>query len=250
MATRERRGVAANSMEAGTEASREERRVAGDPLPPECELIEVHVSELLQMFNAMDPSPFHERDLDPNAEEFILGWAREAPRDAPLGLLVTLDRAAGLEDEPAILRDSIAKHFTRRADSSLRRLRQLLRIGRTSLVIGLVFLAAATVLGDVIAGALEGRRLGVLLRESLMIGGWVAMWRPLEIFLYDWWPIRAEIRLFRRLCAMPVRIAYKQDADPGAWRRDWPAVPALPWVSPPLPERPAPSAAPAQSGPG
>lgn len=46
-----------------------------------------------------------------------------------------------------------------------------------------------------------------MLRESLLIGGWVAMWRPLEIFLYDWWPIRADARLFDRLAAMPVRIA-------------------------------------------
>jgi len=27
-------------------------------------------------------------------------------------------------------------------------------------------------------------------RESLLVGGAVAPWRPLEIFLYDWWPIR------------------------------------------------------------
>jgi hypothetical protein len=30
---------------------------------------------------------------------------------------------------------------------------------------------------------------------SLVIGGWVAMWRPMEVFLYDWWPVRAEARL-------------------------------------------------------
>ena len=39
------------------------------------------------------------------------------------------------------------------------------------------------------------------------IGGWVAMWRPIEVFLYDWWPIRREARLYDRLAVMPVRIA-------------------------------------------
>ena len=48
--------------------------------------------------------------------------------------------------------------------------------------------------------------LGSLVRESIVIGAWVALWRPLEIFLYDWWPIRAEARLYDRLSAMPVRI--------------------------------------------
>ena len=53
---------------------------AGDPLPPMCSVIEVHVGELKQLFNAIDPSPFRDKDLDPKAEEFIVGWAKELPR--------------------------------------------------------------------------------------------------------------------------------------------------------------------------
>jgi hypothetical protein len=50
--------------------------------------------------------------------------------------------------------------------------------------------------------------LGSVVHESLLIAGWVAMWRPLEIFLYDWWSIRSEARLFDRLAVMPVRLAH------------------------------------------
>jgi len=32
------------------------------------------------------------------------------------------------------------------------------------------------------------------------------LWHPLNIFLYDWWPIRAERRLFERLGAMQVQV--------------------------------------------
>jgi hypothetical protein len=81
-----------------------------------------------------------------------------------------------------------------------------MRRGRLSLLIGVVFLAVSVLAGEMIENALAGLRLGPILRESLLIGGWVAMWRPLEIFLYDWWPIRAEERLFQRLSAMAVRI--------------------------------------------
>jgi hypothetical protein len=52
---------------------------AGDPLPPRCSVIEVHVSELKQLFNSIDPSPFRNKDLDPKAEEFIVGWAKDLP---------------------------------------------------------------------------------------------------------------------------------------------------------------------------
>ena len=58
-----------------------------------------------------------------------------------------------------------------------------------------------------------------------MICGWVGMWRPLEIFLYGWWPIRAEIQLYERLGAMPIRIAYRGSAALNAWQHDWPVVP-------------------------
>src|SRR3954464_14912273 len=49
----------------------------------------------------------------------------------------------------------------------------------------------------------------------------------IEVFLRDWWPIRAKVRLCDRLSVMPVRIVYTADASSNAWREDWPAVPAV-----------------------
>jgi len=197
---------------------------AGDPLPPRCTLIEVHVAELKQLFNSIDPSPFRNKDLDPKAEEFIVSWAKEMPGDAPLALVVELDRPAGLADEASVLREAIHEFFDQRAQAFRRRLRELFRVGRTSLLIGLVALAAAIAVGDFLASLMKGSHIGEILRESLMIGGWVAMWRPLEVFLYDWWPIRNEARLSDRLAAMPVRIRYTNAAPSEKWKADWPAV--------------------------
>jgi hypothetical protein len=98
--------------------------------------------------------------------------------------------------------------------------------GRISLAIGLAFLASSIAIGDALASYFQESRWAAILRESLVIGGWVAMWRPLEVFLYDWWPIREEARLFDRLSAMPVRIVYEAETSPDAWRSDWTAVPA------------------------
>ncbi len=184
----------------------------------------MHVTELRQLFNAIDPSPFHERDLDPRAEEFIVGWGRDLPRDAPLALKVYLDRAAGMSDEAVVLRDAIHEFFRNRAVASRRSLRELFQRGRTSLAIGVAFLALSLAVGDAFANWSHTSGFSELLRESLLIGGWVAMWRPLEIFLYDWWPIRAAARFFDRLGAMPVRIVYRPDVASNAWHSDWPAA--------------------------
>ena len=199
---------------------------AGDTIAAECRAIEVRVTELRQLFNAIDPSPFRERDLDPRAEEFIVEWARDLPRDARLALLVHLERGAGKADEASILGESIHEYFGQRAVGARRQLRELFWRGRISLVIALAFLAASIALGDVVDSSFHDTRFGGVLREGLLIGGWVAMWRPLEVFLYDWWPIRAEARLFDRLSAMPVRIEYQETASGDAWRDDWPQSPA------------------------
>ena len=195
------------------DVSRQQRPSAGDPIPSNCAVIQVHVADLKQLFHSIDPSPFRQRDLDPNAEEFIVGWAQEEPTDAQLALVVHLDRPVGLPEEPATVRDAVHEFFGQRAAASRRRLRRLFRRGRTSLLIGLTFLAVSVLLGDVISSLLGERRVGEILRESLLIGGWVAMWHPMEVFLYEWWPIRADARLADRLSAMPVRISYSRAPD-------------------------------------
>jgi len=202
-----------------------EQPSAGDPIPPKCAVIEVQVAELKQLFNSIDPSPFRDKDLDPRAEEFIVGWAKDLPSDTALALQIDLDRPAGVPDEAAVLRDAVHEFFRQRALGSRRKLRELFRIGRTSLAVGLMALAGAIALGDFL-GKLLGGRIGEIARESLTIGGWVSMWRPLEIFLYEWWPIRNEARLYDRFATMPIRIKYLNAVKTDAWRDDWPAVPS------------------------
>ena len=122
-------------------------RGVGDPLPPGCAGIEVHVGELKQLFNSMDPTPFRARDLDPSAEEFIVDWASE---------LHAIGRwpwwcmsIAGRPEETRRLKDAVREFFKQRALSTRRRLRQLFQVGRISLLIGLVVVAASMLIGDI-----------------------------------------------------------------------------------------------------
>ena len=179
--------------------------------PPHCALIEVHVSDLKELFNSFDPTPFHKRDLDPGAEEFIASWARDMPGDVPLGLRVHMDRDAP-KDANETVHAAVRDHFARKATATRQQLRQLFRVGRISLVIGLAVVAGSVVVGDLVETMMAGTRFGGIIAESLLIGGWVAMWRPLEIFLYEWWPIRAEARLYDRLSKMIVRVGQTRTA--------------------------------------
>ena len=169
------------------------------------ELIEVNLKELNQLFNSLDPSPFHERDLDHDAEEFIVSWAQEHPRKHDLKLVVHLAKnPANVADAQQLVADSIAHYFEYRAEMTLRDFKRLMREGRASFLIGLLFLGvcqfAATLLTPV-----DGSWPPVA-REGLTIIGWVAMWKPLEIYLYRWWPLLSLRKLYQRLSHMSVEV--------------------------------------------
>jgi hypothetical protein len=159
--------------------------------------LELRIARLPELFNSMDPTPFFERDLDADAEEYIESWALEYPGDSRFRIIVHLGEMPN-EDPVPIVATGIHNYFNYKAVLAKRHVRTLLVEGRTALLIGLTFLALCTLVADVLA-AFEGHTLMKVLKESLIIGGWVAMWRPMQIFLYEWWPLVRRQRIYRRL---------------------------------------------------
>lgn len=168
-------------------------------------LIEVKLTELKQFFNSMDPSPFHERDLDEDAEEFIVSWAQEHPQQQNLRLVLHLTKPpSDTADSQHLVADSVAHYFDYRARMTQREFKRLMREGRASFVIGLLFLIACQFTASLITPPAGNWQ--TVAREGLTIIGWVAMWKPLNICLYSWWPILTRRRLYQRLSRMPVEV--------------------------------------------
>jgi hypothetical protein len=174
--------------------------------------IELHISEVAQLFDSFDPCPFYDRDLDSDAEEYIVASVRELrhPADA---VIFHVDELGG-GAQPDMVEPAIHSHFARKAALTSHELNALLRRGWISLFIGIAFLIALLTLSEVITLRLSEGAFATALRESLVIGGWVAMWRPLEIFLYDWWPIAGQRRIYAFLSSVPVKVQ-RSLAKPG-----------------------------------
>jgi hypothetical protein len=166
--------------------------------------IELNLREVHQLFNSMDPSPFNERDLDDDAEEFIVSWAQEYPTDAPLTLRVHLEQWPP-EDPSAPILEGIHNHFASRARLNRLEFKRLMKQGQFSLLIGLPFLVVCLLITRTLLLREGGAWAGVT-RESLTIAGWVAMWRPMQIYLYDWWPIRRRGVIYAKLSQIPVEV--------------------------------------------
>ena len=175
--------------------------------------IELGLRDVRQLFNSMDPSPFNEKDLDSNAEEFIVSYAQEFPPDTGLTLRIYLAEWPP-EDPTETIRSAVHNYFAYREKLNRQEFRLMMKRGRTSLIIGLVFLVTCLLISKLIVGKLivgnsTGTWAGVV-RESLTIAGWVAMWRPMEIYLYDWWPLRRRGRTYTKLSQMPVEVTQRE----------------------------------------
>jgi hypothetical protein len=107
--------------------------------------------------------------------------------------------------------DAIRAHFAHRRDEKARAVRFLMREGRQALAIGIGFLFLCGVAGTLALRALPAP-LGSFVDQGLLIVGWVANWRPIEIFLYDWRPLRKEQGLFDALSRMEIAIQEGQPA--------------------------------------
>ncbi|MFZ0821299.1 MAG: hypothetical protein WAM91_14620 [Candidatus Acidiferrales bacterium] len=169
--------------------------------------IRLNLRDISQLFNSMDPSPFIEKDLDDDADEFIVSWAQEFSFDAPIKLRIYLEQWPP-EDPKDLIRTAVHNYYAHRAEITGLEFKRLLRQGRTTLFIGLLFLAACLLISKMLLGHEAGTWAAVL-RESLTIAGWVAMWRPMQIYLYDWWPLRRRRKIFTKLSHMPVEVLQK-----------------------------------------
>lgn len=171
--------------------------------------IRVRVTGIAQLFGAANLNPFGGKNLDEDADDYIVGQARELPRQAPIRIVIHLPPSEAASPEAQAVPADMARYFGRRADQAKTELRQLFRVGRKSLVIGLAVLAACLAATQAFPGT------GVV-KESLVILGWVAGWKPIGIFLYDWWPIAHRRDLYQRLASATIEVRKDAERPPQA----------------------------------
>ena len=150
------------------------------------------------MHEFLDMQNYHER--------YLVGRVREIGKNHSLRLIVTVSKPALPDNRSQHIPEAIHAHFRYRARQAKQDLRMLVKTGWIALAIGLFVLATCLLAIQYLDLATSVSSIGRLAEQSLLLLGWVANWRPLEIFLYDWWPIWRHKVLLQRLAKMPVEI--------------------------------------------
>lgn len=180
-------------------------------------MVQLRLRDLSQLFNSMDPSSFIDKDLDADAEAFIESWALEFPVSMPITLVIHLEQPPmlGGPDARRFTELAVRNFFLSKADTTRREFRQLMKTGQISLIIGLAFMALCLTLSKAIAQEFTQTTTTEWLKEGLAVGSWVAMWKPIEIYLYGWWPMLRRLRIYRKMSKIRVELKTKVQAIQG-----------------------------------
>lgn len=185
-------------------------KIGGSKLGQSLGLIELTLDKPTQLFHALDPSPIAGRELDEKVEQFIVRSAQDNPT-RHYNLLVYVADEALFRDDSRHLSQAIRTHFAHRRDEEARAIRSLLRQSRQTLAIGIAFLFACGAAG-ILAFRVLPSPVGSFVEEGLLIVGWVANWRPLEVFLYDWRPLRLKQKLYDSLSQMEMSFQLSRES--------------------------------------
>ena len=108
-------------------------------------LIEIKLTSVSQLFNSFDPAPFYEKELDSDAEEYIVDTVQDFPAKTKFMILIYLPPALVVSEEVKKIIPGIHNHF-QDPDACYGTESQAENpVGRFSLLVGLSFLAVALI---------------------------------------------------------------------------------------------------------
>ena len=168
--------------------------------------VDVAVESVEWLFDHRDPAPFRDRDLHPSLVEYLTECADDLLRVERLRVRFWLSKAPGELDDVGV---AYFAHF----EDALARLHRVnakrLRLGVSALVIAVVVIVVLFALSAVLRRTVTGT-VGTALVEGIVILGWVVLWRPADVLLYDWIPIRRQRRIVSKLLAADVKLQIGQ----------------------------------------
>ena len=167
--------------------------------------VELQLRNPQQLFDQRDPAPFRERDLDDDAVRYILSSYRDLKDQRNVQLSLYFASLGEFESKPRVIAKAIHSFFEYEAHMKRRELRETLRTGFKSLGIGIVFLFICTAFAKYFGNETSSLWTSMV-KESLFILWWVCMWKPISIFLYDWWPLYDAARTYEELAEIDVDV--------------------------------------------
>ena len=169
--------------------------------------IEVRVKSAQQLFDARDPAPFRERDLDDDFVEYIVSAVREFSLSIPLKIVIYIEENENKDLPKDSIKEAIRSYFGFRIDLQRGELKNFIKRAQLFLVIGLVTLISCLGVAQSLSLPNPPGAIGIL-REGIVIFGWVSIWKPIELVLFDWYPLFEKLKFYKKLLGLEIDIRF------------------------------------------
>lgn len=200
----------ASTLEAPSQQRLSQRPPKTGPITESQGVVSIHINNLRQFFNSLDPSPFRERDLDAKAAQFIETYANATNTRDPLIIRIFLDTEISKSEERETV-DAVRFYYETERDHAKVDLKSILREGQTSLLVGILIFIVCIAASASVETTSQSSWWSVTLTQSFTVLAWVALWKPIETVLYRWWPTFSRIRLLSRIAGATVQIVMPRD---------------------------------------
>ena len=167
--------------------------------------IEVRVKELQQLFDVRDPAPFRERDLDDDFVEYIVSSAQEFSFSTPLKIVIYIEGREIKELEKDSVQEAIRSYFLYQMELQSIALKSFVRRAQFFLLIGIIILVSCLAVAQSLTMS-DHPSLVNIIREGIVIFGWVSIWKPIELLLFDWYPLYEKLRFYRKLSVTELEV--------------------------------------------
>ena len=158
-----------------------------------------------QLFDARDPAPFRDRDIDDDFASYIVSSTDELPFKDKLRISVTIAQKSEIGGD-AIM-EAIRTYFQYQIELERLKLSKNRRMARMFLFFGVIILMVCLLISRALVVP-ESSFLVQTFREGIVIFGWVSLWRPIELLLFDWYPIMDKIRNFEKILESEIHVSF------------------------------------------
>ena len=168
-------------------------------------LIEIKLTSVIQLFNSFDPAPFHEKELDTDAEHYIVDTVDDFPQKTQFKIIIYLPPDLAASDRAKTIAPAIQNHFRYKALVAERKFRSRFKYGRFTLLIGLSFLFISLLVGQYVL-SVAASIVTQVIATALMVTGWAAMWEPVTVLLYELRPIRQRKNTYLKISKIEIEV--------------------------------------------
>lgn len=183
---------------------------------PADDSVDLYLSDIHNFFQTPEVDPFLGENIEASGIDQLIDTMNARPDSRRIGRIVIHLPEPMIEPNlSARVRTAITNYCDAQIRLDVQKVREIWLEGRRALKIGLVFWAICLSLSLLFEEVIFTRHaIGRLFGEGFIIAGWVGLWRPAELLLYDWRPFAREKKRYQEIKAMEVAIVPRAMGTP------------------------------------